>query len=297
MWTGDWKVKGPHYSVTACTKACTPPDSTVLDCLQAAVWNLVRLESPNRSPEIQLFQLAFCRPELFMSFTPLEDGEGHRVSWMGKFALIFIMVSFQRIPFLHNLMSSWWLSKQSGGSGLPETEFYQSSTEFCLWNQKPFPGTAKFTGEKITFQVHTGSCNTWMDEWVDHTQTYTFTHTLTHTYTYTHTSAMQIWEKEVGSQQVGTCFPWHSIRCSGLHATPHTATSLPSRPPPEHSDDSWSQCSSCCQSLPVASLCGTLGKKCWGLQRGRWAGHRGWCGSCLGGCFRVAMSALSRMGL
>lgn len=40
MWTGDWKVKGPHYSVAVCTKACTPPDSTVLDCLQAAVWEL-----------------------------------------------------------------------------------------------------------------------------------------------------------------------------------------------------------------------------------------------------------------
>ena len=48
--------------------------------------------------------------------------------------------------------------------------------------------------------------------------------------------------------------------------------------PPEHSDDSWSQCSSGCQSLPVASVCGTLGKRCWGGQRGRWAGHRCWCG-------------------
>lgn len=92
MWTGDWKVKGPHYSVAVCTKARTPPDSTVLDCLQAAVWNLVWLEPPNRSPEIQLFQLAFCQPELPMSFTPLEVGEGHRFSWMGRFSLIFTEV-------------------------------------------------------------------------------------------------------------------------------------------------------------------------------------------------------------
>ena len=174
--------------MTLCIKACTPLNSTVLDCLQAAVWNLVWLEPPNRSPEIQLFQLAFCQPELPMSFTPLEDGEGHRVGWMGRFSLLFIVVFSQRIQFLQDLMSSQWLSKQSGGSGLPETEFYQSSTEFCPWNQKPFPGTAKFTGgKKITFQVHTGSCNTWMDGWADHTHTYTFTHTLTGTHTYTHT--------------------------------------------------------------------------------------------------------------
>ena len=154
-------------------------------------------------------------------------------------------------------------------------------------------------GKKITFQVHIGSCNTWMDGWMDRTHTDIHIHTHSHPYwhTHTHTSAMQIWGKEVGSHQVGTGFPWHSIRCSGLHATPHTATSLPSRPPPEHGDDSWSQCSSCCQSLPVASVCGTLGKRCWGRQRGRWAGHRCWCGPCLGGCFRVAMSTLNRMRL
>lgn len=174
--------------MTLCIKACTPLNSTVLDCLQAAVWNLVWLEPPNRSPEIQLFQLAFCQPELPMSFTPLEDGEGHRVGWMGRFSLLFIVVFSQRIQFLQDLMSSQWLSKQSGGSGLPETEFYQSSTEFCPWNQKPFPGTAKFTGGKKSHfrSILAHATHGWMDGQTTHIHTHSHTHWQAHTHTHTH---------------------------------------------------------------------------------------------------------------
>ena len=48
-----------------------------------------------------------------------------------------------------------------------------------------------------------------VDGWMGrpHTHIHFHTHIDRHTHIHTHTSVMQIWGKEVGSQQVVTCFP------------------------------------------------------------------------------------------
>lgn len=178
MWTGDWKVKD-HTIECQCV---SHPSTTVLDCLQVALWNLMWMDSQKRPPEMPVSCLLLTQQELSMSFTPLRGMEKVPGRLNGEVFFAIYTVFFEEL----SSCKPWCLPNgclgSQGGSGLSETELYQPFTEFCVWNQKPFPGTGR-----IVRQVHIASCNTWMDgwmnSWIEHT----------------HIFVMQILEKKLRS--------------------------------------------------------------------------------------------------